>query len=448
MATFSTAEFTKTTPEEWQQKIEADLKGKPYQNLIKTTAEGIEILPNYTAQQKVNRLSKAASNAISLSATRDNWFINQHFEVSDAKAANQAILAALNAGVDSISVPANEPIDFAVLFNDIQPQHIEVRFISTSTDNLNKYIQWIDTQSIDRNELTGSFEVFCDVTTQRDSCVAMANTVLKHFPNMRLFTVNGAHFFNQGANQAQQLGVALSLANELIGGLIEGGIGARDAAKLIDFKYASGAHYFADIAKYRSAFSLWTVILNEYGVVNHPIQIHGVTSTWTQTIADINNNMLRGATQALSAVLGGCTTVTVTPFDASVRKSNDFAERMARNTQIMLRDEAFAGKVIDPSDGSYYIEYLTEEMCQKAWEYFMELENAGGYTQAVESGKIINDIAISKAKEIKLVVEEQQTVLGVNKYPNGMENVGELIQERSENNITTPALSDVITLKK
>ena len=442
MQKFDLSEFSKVSAQEWQDKIIADLRGKELKSLNKVTRDHITLQPNYTSG--FSEGSDFIHNTVKSSISRDSWFINQEFNCRKPKLANPRILTALNSGVDSIKISVPHDIDFDILFKDIQPEHIEIRFKNATLDVIYNYFQWSNNQGFDTSLFEGTFEVFYHRIESKNERLELAEKVAEYFPKMSLVNVNGDYFFNQGSNNIQQIAISLSLANEILEEFIDHGIEPQKAASLISFSLAIGADFFSEIAKLRAFRALWDVILQEYDINNHSTKVHGVTSTWNQTVLDLNNNMLRSSTQALSAVLGGCQSITVTPFDASIRRANDFSDRMARNTQIIIRDEAFAGKVTDIASGSYFIENLTTEIAEKAWEFFLEIEKQGGFKANMDNGNISKWVSETRDEAWAKAKSGETTVLGVNKFPNGMEDKESLFSEVKKNRIKGLKLSDSI----
>ena len=445
MQKFDLNEFPKVSHQEWQDKIIADLRGKELESLNKETNDHITTVPNYSSETAPDKeTSNFIHETVKMGYTRESWYINQEFNCRKPKEANPRILTALNAGVDSIKISVPHDVDFDILFKDIKPEHIEVRFKNATTDLIYNYFQWSKTHSYNSTLFEGTFEVFYHRIDSLEERIELAQKVAEYFPKMTLVNVNGDYFFNQGSTNVQQIAISISLANEVLKELIENDMEPQKAANLLSFSLATGADFFSEIAKFRAFTALWAIVLKEYGIENHPTKIHGVTSTWTQTVLDLNNNMLRSSTQALSAVLGGCQTVTVTPFDAAIRRANDFSDRMARNTQIIIRDEAFAGKVMDVASGSYFIENLTTEIAEKAWELFLEIENQGGFKANMDNGNITKWISESRDEAWEKAKSGETTVLGVNKFPNAIENKEELFTEKKKNRIKGLKLSDAL----
>jgi methylmalonyl-CoA mutase len=445
MKNFELNEFPKVSHQEWQEKIITDLRGKELESLNKTTQDEIVIQPHYSSKTGPNKgFQRFVHESVKSSYTRESWYINQEFNCRKPIEANTRILQALDAGVDSIKISVPSEIKFGVLFKDVLPEHIEIRFKNATTDLIYNYFQWAQDKGYDTTKFEGTFEVFYHRIESLDERIELAEKVLEYFPKMSMLNVNGDYFFNQGSTNIQQLAISLSLANELLEELVDNDIPAQKAANLISFSLATGSDFFSEIAKYRAFKALWKIVLKEYGIENHATKVQGITSTWTQTVLDLNNNMLRSSTQALSAVLGGCQTVTVTPFDASVRWANNFSDRMARNTQIILRDEAFAGKVMDVASGSYFIENLTVEIAEKTWKLFLEIEDFGGFKENMDNGTITKWIKESREKAWEKAKSGETTVLGVNKYPNAMEDKDALFTEKKKSKIRGLKLSDAI----
>jgi methylmalonyl-CoA mutase len=163
---------------------------------------------------------------------------------------------------------------------------------------------------------------------------------------------------------------------------------------------------------------LWNVFIAEWGVkAPSAMHIQSRSAAWNLTLYDVNVNMLRTTTEAMSASLGGSDVISVLPFDHWSREENDFSSRIARNIQIVLREEAWFGKVADPAAGSYYIEKLTEHIIEQAWHHFMQAEEKGGFTEAFRQGTIQDEVAASQEYKRARAASRRDTILGVNQYP-------------------------------
>ncbi len=207
----------------------------------------------------------------------------------------------------------------------------------------------------------------------------------------------------QVVESVKELAFSLSMAVEYLSQLTDRGLSADDAASGMRFSFGIGTGYFMEIAKLRAARILWSLITDSYNIgrIAGRMQIHSVTKVWKDTVTDPYFNMLRTQTEAMSAVLGGTDSLTVNPFDIVSGETGEFAERIARNQQLILREEAYFDKVTDPSSGSYYIENLTALVAENSWKLFLEIENNGGFLSALNSGFIKEKLGVSAAEKIK-----------------------------------------------
>ena len=201
--------------------------------------------------------------------------------------------------------------------------------------------------------------------------------------------LNASHFTNAGADLVQELAFGISMGSEYMAQLTERGLKADFAASRIRFSFGIGSEYFPEIARLRAARLLWAIILNGFcpgnckGIRMH---IHGVTSRRNKEVIDPYANMLRTQTEAMSAVLGGADSLTVEPYDITFRKPDEFSERIARNQQLLLKEESYFDKVVDPSAGSYYVEKLTRLIAENAWKLFIEIEEHGRFSFSTQIG--------------------------------------------------------------
>jgi methylmalonyl-CoA mutase len=223
-------------------------------------------------------------------------------------------------------------------------------------------------------------------------------------PNFRTIHLSASNFSNAGADIVQELAFGISMGNEYLVQLTARGLSAGLAASKIRFSFGVGSAYFPEIAKLRAARLLWSTVMNGFlpgNTEGSVMDIHSVTGRWNKTIKDPYNNMLRTQTEAMSAILGGTDSLTVEPFDIVIRQPDEFSERIARNQQLILKEESYFDKVADPSAGSYYIEMLTQLIADNAWKLFVETEEQGGFLSALKSGFIQAKLSESAGKHKK-----------------------------------------------
>ncbi len=223
--------------------------------------------------------------------------------------------------------------------------------------------------------------------------------------------------------------------------LTDAGIPAATVAKKIKFNFGISSNYFLEIAKFRAARMLWANIVASY----HPeclrdcdnkgangecrcaakMAVHAETSTFNLTLFDAHVNLLRTQTEAMSAALAGVDSMTVVPFDKTYSTPDEFSERLARNQQLLLKEESHFDKVIDPAAGSYYIENLTVSIAKQAWELFLAVEEAGGFYAALKAGTVQAAVNESNKARHKAVAQRREVLLGTNQFPNFNEKAGE-----------------------
>ena len=203
--------------------------------------------------------------------------------------------------------------------------------------------------------------------------------------------------------------------------MVDAGVDVDLAAKKIKFYMGISENYFMEIAKFRAARLLWAQIVKQYEPKCDcacKMVINASTSTYNQTVFDSYVNLLRSQTEAMSAALGGVHSLVVTPFDAPYEKPTDFSERIARNQQLLIKEESHFDRIVDPSAGSYYIEHLTDALAQEAWKLFLKVEEEGGFLEAVKKGTIQEDINATNVKRHGDAAKRKEFLLGTNQFPN------------------------------
>lgn len=239
---------------------------------------------------------------------------------------------------------------------------------------------------------------------------------------VRTITVDGPAFHNLGASVTWELAAAIAAAVAYLRVLIESGMPVSEALRQISFRLAADDDQFLTIAKLRAMRQLWARVAE---VVGDPeggaTVVHAETSLPMMTQRDPWVNMLRGTVAAFGAGVGGADTVLVFPFDVAIPGgflgiAASFARRIARNTQLLLLEESHVGRVLDPAGGSWFVENLTEQLAQRAWQHFQVIETYGGFVDAGDylAGQI-NETAARRTDDI---AHRRTAITGVNEYPN------------------------------
>lgn len=447
------SEFAPVSTEEWMAKITADLKGVPFEKkLVWKTGEGFNVNPFYRAED-IEGLKTTESLPGEFPYVRgtkkdNDWKVRQNIEVCCFKGANEKALDLLTKGVTSLGFiikgdEVNEE-NIATLLEGICPASVELNF-NTCNCKAEKLIgilaDYFKGKGADAEKCYGSvnYDAFKKPLVkgkENSEWVEGAAAVLKAgqaLPNYRVLAVNAFLFNNAGAYISQELGYALAWGNELMAKLTEAGFTADEVAKKIKFNFGISSNYFMEIAKLRAARWLWAEIVAAYKPACEcacKMVAHAQTSEWNMTVYDAHVNLLRSQTEAMSAALAGVDSITVRPFDKIYQTPDDFSERIARNQQLLLKEECHLDKVVDPSAGSYYVEVLTNSLADVAWKLFLEVEEKGGFSVAVNAGEIQNAVNASNVARKKAVATRREILLGSNQYPNFTEVAADKIQEK------------------
>ena len=252
--------------------------------------------------------------------------------------------------------------------------------------------------------------------------------MIKSNSPIKTICVSGLPFNNAGANAVQELAFTLASAVEYLNEMIERGLKADDVAKRIKFTFGIGSFYFMEVAKLRAARILWSKILEAYDVKeeNRKIFIQGKTSQFNQTFFDPFVNSLRTTTEAFSAIVGGVDSLQTNTYDESFNTPDDFSRRLARNTQIILKEESHLDQVIDPAGGSYFVEKLTDDIANAAWKLFQTIEEKGGMLKAIQSAFVQTEIAKVGELKKKDFSKRKSVLVGTNMYANPKEEMLEI----------------------
>jgi len=259
-------------------------------------------------------------------------------------------------------------------------------------------------------------------------------------PGYRALTVNGQFFSDAGGTIVDELAFSLASGNEYLASLVSRGLKVDDVAPLIQFSFGTGSNYFLEIAKLRAARLLWSKIVDQYKPGKEDSKrmfIHSTTAKWNKTYYDLYVNMLRTTMEGMAAAIGNSDSISIQPFDLPVRAPGDFSQRIARNQQLILKEEAYLDKVVDPSAGSYFIENLTDSIATHAWNLFLEIEEKGGFLQCIKSGFVQDRVENSARKKDLDIAQRKTVVIGTNQYPNLTEAVteGPEIMENREDDL-------------
>lgn len=462
------ADFPPISTQEWLDKITVDLKGADFnKKLVWRTTEGFNVQPFYRAEdlEGLQTPDSAPGKYPFVRGTKvDNiWHVRQDIDAHDAAAANAKALDVLNKGIDALGFKLDKSqlgADYiATLLKGICADCIELNFtvcVRRAADLVGLLANYFKKAGYDLATLHGSINfdpmnrmLLKGKRLDKQTIANLAKGVVEAaavLPKYRVIGVNSVSLNHAGAYCAQELGYALAWGNQYMEMLTDAGVDAATAARAIKFNMGVGGNYFMEIAKFRAARLLWAKIVRAFEPICNcgddcscekvdgkycpcamKMHIHAETSLFNKTIYDAHVNLLRSETEAMSAVLGGVDSLTVNPFDVTYKHSDDFSERIARNQQLLLKEESHFDKVVDPAAGSYYIETLTANIAEQAWKLFLEIEDNGGFFAAVANGKVQEDMKATAAKRLKDVSARKEILLGTNQFPNFNEKAADKI---------------------
>lgn len=459
-------EFPPVSTEDWESKIREDLGGKDYDRmLVWDSLEGVTVQPYYR-RGDLDGLPHVASDApsplVDASARPANgWRVRQEIAASSLPEANRLAREALDRGatdlglvVDvppradtegsaspgpSAGVPVRTVGDLKALLDDVALADVGLHLTGGTSGAvlLAMLLALAEERAVDPGRLRGSvhydpaaalatgqvaspptaFALAADLARTRDAV-----------PGVRTLTVSAKPYHDAGASLVQELAFTLGALSETLAHLTDDGVALPTAVDALQFVVPVSTRHFLEIAKLRALRLLAPQVIGAFAAADDAtakgvdvaptdLFVQAVTSQRTQTVYGPYVNMLRGTTEAMSAVLGGCDVLSVAPFDALTREPSSFSTRIARNTQLVLRDEAHADQVADPTAGSYYVEAVTDQLARRAWARFQQLESDGGLLAGLQSGAVQADVDAVRQKRLDAVTSRRRVLVGTNHYP-------------------------------
>lgn len=432
------AEFPDATHEQWQQLVAGvlrksgkELSGTAAEDALSTTVEeGLITRPLYTAPDAAPdpgfpgfapfvRGGRAEGN------TTGGWDVRQRHAV----AADGAVLADLENGVTSVwLVVGGSGIPVSSLSGVLDGVYLDLAPVVLDAGHeteaaARELLRLCEERGVAAGDVrgnlgadplglearTGEAFAFAPVAELARQCAA-------GYPGLRALTVDALPYHEAGGSAAQELGCSLATGVACLRELTEAGVPVEQAAGQLEFRYAATADQFLTIAKLRAARRLWARVAEVSGAPGAQLQ-HAVTSPVMMSRRDPWVNMLRTTVATLAAGVGGADAVTVLPFDEALGVPDPFARRIARNTSTILVEESHLARVIDPAGGSWYVERLTDELAHAGWEFFQQIERAGGQAAALRSGLIREDLAKTWAARSAKLAKRREPITGVSEFP-------------------------------
>ena len=460
---------------EWKKQVEAELKGESFEKkLVTKTYEGIDIQPIYTRNdiKNIAFLNSYPGFDNFVRGTKASgyhsgfWEIAQEYSYALPEELNETLRYDLQRGLNSININLDLPTQLGidadrskpgdvgkgglsisgirkmqVLFDNIDlteyPLHINAGFSALPFTLL--FAAFTRELRISLMNLKGSITSdpydfllrhgFLPYSFNQifDEIKFATQLMIRSNSPVRTIGISGMNYNNAGANAVQELAFVFSTAVEYLEEMVNRGLAIEEVVKRMKFTFGISSFYFMEIAKLRAAKILWNQILKLYNVPeeSRKIYIHGKTTQYNQTLIDPYVNMLRTTTEAFSAVVGGIDALTTNPFNEVFDIPDNFSRRIARNTQIILKEESHLDQVIDPAAGSFFVEHLTAHLAELSWKLIQQIDEMGGMFKAIENGFVqeeVNKIAEARKKDY---AKRKSVLVGTNMYANPKEEIVE-----------------------
>jgi methylmalonyl-CoA mutase len=443
-------EFEPVSYESWRELVARDLEGAPFEKKLVKRVAGIDIEPLYApghghaAAAGLPGFAPYTRGSWTLGGAEMGWDVRAEVALSRPDAARDAILDELNGGATSIALVTADSergrglslanlADLETVLEHVPLERVPVSVSAGAAafELAAALVAVAEERGTRLAALHGSFGADplgtlaalgvlpSSLDAALEELAALALWTSEHAPGMRAVTVNTSSYHEAGADAATDIGIALATGVAYLRALTAAGLSVSAAARQIGFEFSVGRDFFVEIAKLRAARRTWARAVASCGGDEsaQAMVIRARTSFRTKTQRDPWVNLLRATAESFSAAAGGADVVTTSSFDEALGESDEFARRMARNTQHLLRHESSVHRVVDPAGGSYYVESITEELAQHGWRKLQELERAGGMAAALAAGTVQAQLAEALAAERKAVETRRLPITGVNEFP-------------------------------
>jgi methylmalonyl-CoA mutase len=470
------AEFPAPTLEQWREEVVRLLKGAPFEKkMLASTYEGITLQPIYT-QEDVKNLPFQDTlpgewpflrGTEPLGKRIAGWLVAQELPFPDAKAFNEALRQDLERGQNAVNLMLDEAGEHGFDADEAEASLVGLGGTSISTyADMVQALEGVDASlplavvgataavpaaafavaalkakkaDLTKADLCFGFDpvgtLACHGTLPMsldqayDQLADLTRWAVTNAPKARTLVACGHPWHEAGGNAVQELAFTLASAVATLRALETRGVSVDEAASRVLFRMSVGGHFFMEIAKLRAARVLWAQVVRACGGSDEAakIRLHAKSGRFNKTQFDPHVNILRGTTEAFAAVVGGVDSLHVAPWDAVLSQvPSDLGRRLARNTQIMLREESRLDQVVDLAGGSWAVETLTHQLCVAAWKLFQEVEAMGGLKAALEAGFPQTKIAEVAAARRKAIVQRTDVIVGTNQYANALEAMPEV----------------------
>jgi methylmalonyl-CoA mutase len=469
-------DFKAPTYEEWREAAQALLKDKPFDKVMRSTLiEGITLEPIYRSEDLAKLDIRhelpgmgAHVRARNAAGYEDNaWSISEEIPAATPAEFNKAAINDLSHGQNELNIPLDCATRAGIDADNAEKVGCGGLSLSTLAD-LDKALEGVHVEMIStyfqsgasglpvaalffamakkrglkEADLAGCFEsdplrvlaargkLSTSLEEAYREMATLTAFAAKNAPKFQTIGVSGMPYSNGGGSAVDELGYVIATAVEYIREMQKLGLTIDDVAPRMRVTLSLGSNFFVEIAKLRAARLLLANVVESFGgkEISKAIYIHARGATWNKATLDPYANLLRSTTETFAGAIGGANGMHTAAFDESYETPDEFSRRIARNQQILMQEECELTRTIDPAGGSYYVEWLTDQIAQKAWALFQKVETAGGMYKALASGSVEDSIGKLRADRIKKIQQRRDEIVGVNAYPNANEKLVEMKQ--------------------
>jgi methylmalonyl-CoA mutase len=462
-------DFPPAAYEQWRALAEADLEGAPFElKLVTHTYEGIDVQPVYTRRDRPGEgdadgfpgLPPFVRGARPFGAVQTGWDLRQEHAHPDLAVTNRAILDDLQGGVTSLllrldaaarsGLDPDEPAAAELAGRDglmvYHTDDLDCALAGVRLDLIGVTLEagaaflpaaallvalW-QRRGVIPGQARGAFNADPLAVLARDGqlplppdealsqMARLADWTARNYPHVAAVRIGTAPYHHAGATAAQDIAFGMATAVEYLRAMSRVGMEVDAAARQILFSISLGTHHFLAVAKLRAARRLWARVVEACGgtPASGAMRVHARVSKRVLTVRDSYVNLLRNTVACYAAGIGGAEAITSVPFDAVAGLPDDLSRRIARNTVLVLQEEAHLHRVIDPAGGSWCLDWLTDQVAQKAWAIFQEVERRGGMLQAIRQGWVAEQIDSAFAPRARNLARRKEGITGVSEFAN------------------------------
>ena len=413
--------FGEVSYDQWIARLKKDLRSEDLHELEHfDEIEGF----SYSSVNHQNTVKNGDEKPGSFPFTRgsgreqNNWSNECTIVVDDAVKANKTALEALMNGIDAIDFDlVNPSSDLNKLLDNIEIQYIRINFTVHSIDQFREIHEKVGTKYPHNCTISIDLHNGRIYSDHSEEIISTLKSV--QYP---AFLADGFSLQHCGASITQEISFILTTGHEYLYQLLKSGLTVDEAAACIHFRIGIGSNYFMEIAKVRAIRRLWSFIIKQYSpehICTYNCRITAKIGLLNKSAMDPYTNLLRQTTEVMSAISGGIENLNVMPYDAfTANGTSPLSERMARNISLILKEESYFDKVIDPTGGSYAMESLTDLLSDRCWKAFQKHEAMGGIKTNEVMSKIKMEVAETAGKRLSLMRDTAKTMIGINKFPN------------------------------